>query len=76
MHDTKVFSELKKHYWWEGMRSDIGHWNCSFIICATHNTGRAVHSPLTPTPVTGPFQRVGVDVVKLPKSKKMGIVMQ
>ena len=51
------------------MRSDIGQWSCSRIICATHNTGRAVHSPLTPIPVAGPFQRIGVDVVKLPKSK-------
>ena len=50
------------------MRSDIGQWSHSCIICATHNTGRAVHSPLTPIPVAGPFQRIGVDVVKLPKS--------
>ena len=51
------------------MRSDIGQWSRSCIVCATHNTGRAVHSPLTPIPVAGPFQRIGVDVVKLPKSK-------
>ena len=54
---------------WEGMRSDIGQWSRSCIICATHNTERAVHSPLTPIPVAGPFQRIGVNVVKLPKSK-------
>ena len=47
----------------------VGQWSCSCIICATHNTGRAIHSPLTPIPVAGPFQRIRVDVVKLPKSK-------
>ena len=69
LRDAKVFSELKKHYWWEGMRSDIGQWSRSCIVCATHNPGRAVRTPLTPIPVSGPFQRVGVDVVQLPKTK-------
>ena len=69
LRDTKIFSELKKHYWWEGMRSDIGQWSRSCIVCATHNPGRAVRTPLTPIPMSGPFQRIGVDVVQLPKSK-------
>ena len=69
LRDAKVFSELKKHYWWEGMRSDIGQWSRSCIVCATHNPGRAVRTPLTPIPVSGPFQRIGVDVVQLPKTK-------
>ena len=30
--------------------------------------GRAVRAPLTPIPVTGPFDRVGVDVIQFPRS--------
>ena len=34
----------------------------------TRKAGRAVKPPLTPIPVSGPFDRVGVDVVHFPKS--------
>ena len=30
--------------------------------------GRAIKPPLTPIPVAGPFDRVGVDVIQFPKS--------
>ena len=40
----------------------------SCLVCATHNAGRIPHPPLTPIPVTRPFDRVGVDVVQFPKS--------
>ena len=26
LSDTKVHSELRRHYWWHGMRADITHW--------------------------------------------------
>ena len=39
-------------------------------MCATHSTGRKVRPPLTPIPVSGPFDRVGVDVIQFPKSRK------
>lgn len=35
--------------------------------CATHNAGRAV--PLSPIPVDGPFDRVGVDIIQFPCSR-------
>ena len=34
----------------------------------TRKAGRAVKPPLTPIPVSGPFDHVGVDVVHFPKS--------
>ena len=46
LRDAKVFSELNKHYWWKGMRSNIGQWSRSCIVCATHNPSRAVHGVL------------------------------
>jgi transposase InsO family protein len=38
------------------------------VWCATLSAGRAVHAPLTPILVTGPFDRVGVDVIQFPQS--------
>ena len=34
----------------------------------SHSPGRAAHAPLTPIPVNGPFDRVGVDVIQFPRS--------
>ena len=33
--DAKVYSEIKKHYWWRGMRRDITWWTRGCIVCAT-----------------------------------------
>ena len=68
LRDAKVFSELQRHYWWPGMRSDVRRWSRACLTCATYSTGRAVRPPLTPIPVSGPFERVGVDVIQFPRS--------
>ena len=65
---AKSHGQLSKHYWWPGMRTDIVSWCRGCIVCATRNIGRSVKTPLTPIPVGGPFDRVGVDVIKFPKS--------
>ena len=70
LSDSKVHSELYKHYWWDGMQSDITRWSRACLVCATHNPGRVVRPPLTPIPVSGPFHRVGVDVIQFPRSNK------
>ena len=66
--DAKVHSELRKHYWWSGMHADISCWTKGCLVCATHATRRVVQPPLTPISVAGPFDRVGVDIVQLPRS--------
>ena len=68
LRDAKVHGELSKHYWWPKMRSDISKWCQSCLVCATRYPGRAVHPPLTPIPVEGPFHRVGVDVIQFTTS--------
>jgi len=68
--DAKIYSELQRHYWWPKMRSDINHWNKSCLTCATYGRGRSVRPPLTPIPVSGPFDRVGIDVIQFPRSTK------
>ena len=68
--EAKVYSEMRRHYWWGGMRRDISRWTRGCIVCATRNVGRAVKVPLTPIPVSGPFDRVGVDVIQFPRSRQ------
>lgn len=66
--DAKVYSELRHHYWWQGMRGDVAKWTRGCLVCATRRTGQATHAPLTPLPVGVPFDRIGVDVLQLPRS--------
>ena len=68
LREAKLHSQLAKHYWWPRMRSDITAWCRACLTCATHHVGRAVKPPLTPIPVSGPFDRVGVDVIQFTKS--------
>ena len=60
LSDTK---ELRRH-----MRSDIAKWTRSCLICTSYSTGRKVKLPLTPIPVSGAFDRVGVDVLQYPRT--------
>ena len=68
LRDAKISGELSRHYWWAGMRGDVLHWCRACLTCASRRVGRAAKPPLTPIPVAGPFDRVGVDVVQLPLS--------
>jgi len=69
LREAKIHSELSRHYWWPGMRKDIVTWSKACSTCASRNPGRAVKSPLTPIPVGGAFDRVGVDIIQFPTSK-------
>ena len=70
LRDAKMHSLLSKHYWWPGMRKDICRWCKSCLTCATRHVGPVIRPPLVPIPVSGPFDRLGVDVVQFPKSKR------
>ena len=70
LSDQKVYSELRKHYWWEGMRRDVHQWTRACLTCATYHVGRKVRPPLTPLPVAGAFDCVGVDVLQLPRTRR------
>lgn len=66
--EVKVHSQLSRHYWWDGMRTDISKWCKACLVRATHCPSRPVRVPLTPIPVAGPFDRVGVDIIQFPQS--------
>jgi hypothetical protein len=70
LSDCKVHSQLLRHYWWEGMRKDITNWTRACLVCTTRSAGRAVRPPLSPIPVSGPFDRVGVDVIQFPCTRR------
>ena len=70
LRGAKIHSLLSRHYWWPGMRKDIHYWCRACLTCATRHTGRAIRPPLMPVPVSGPFDRIGVDVVQFPKSSR------
>ena len=42
--------------------------NTAKELLATHSTGRAARPPLTPIPVAGPFDHMGVGVIQFPRS--------
>ena len=50
------------------MRFDIVTWCRSCLICTRRRIGKAEVPPLTPIPVAGSFDRVGVDVIQFTKS--------
>ena len=52
------------------MRSDVSQWSQVCLVCATRNVGQPVKPLLTPIPVGGPFDRIGVDILQLPKSSQ------
>ena len=68
LRDAKIYSQLNRHYWWPGMSQDIVNWCHACFVCATRSVGKPIKPLLTPIPVSGPFDRVGVDVLQLPKS--------
>ena len=56
LRDANVHRELRRHYWWPGIRGDVGRWSKGCLVCASHSAGSAVRPPLTPIPVSGPFE--------------------
>ena len=68
LQEAKIHSELSRYYWWPGMRSDISWWCQACLTCAIRGVSQGVRVPLTPIPVSGPFDRVGMDIIQFPKS--------
>ena len=52
------------------MRRDVSQWTRACLVCATRSTGRLVKPPLTPIPVSGAFDRVGVDIIQFPCTRR------
>ena len=70
LRESKIHSQLSRHYWWPRMRKTITDWCRACLTCATRSPGLPIRPPLTPIPVNGPFDRVGVDVLQLSKTRQ------
>jgi len=68
LRQMKLYSQLQKHCWWPNMRADIRKWCQSCLVCTSHCVGQAEKPPLSPIPVAGPFDCIGVDIIQFPCS--------
>ena len=68
LRDAKIYGQLSKSYWWLGMRKEFIHLCRSCEACASRNVGKLIKPYLTPIPVAGAFDHVGVNVIKFPCS--------
>ncbi len=66
----KTYEKLVTHYYWDGCLGDVKAWVKSCPRCAaTKHPKQHIVAPLVPLPVTGPFDRLGVDCLgPFPKS--------
>ena len=62
---NKMYIKIQVRFYWKGMYSDVEFWCKSCVDCATKKTPKhRPKAPLNPLPaVSGPFDRVAVDVL-------------
>ncbi|CAC5390312.1 Retrovirus-related Pol polyprotein from transposon 297,Retrovirus-related Pol polyprotein from transposon 17.6 [Mytilus coruscus] len=62
---NKMYTKIQDRFYWKGMYSDVEFWCKSCVDCATKKTPKhRPKAPLNPLPaVSGPFDRVAVDVL-------------
>ena len=60
LREVKIHSKLSRHNWWPTIRQDINRWCRASLTCASCNVGKPFKPLLTPIPVGGPFNRLGL----------------
>ena len=66
-----LYGILCQHYYWDGMYADAQAYCRGCLTCAAYQgAGRKSKPPLQPIPVRGPFERVGVDILEMPKTER------
>ena len=67
----RLYNTLVRHWWWDGMFSDVHFFvkNCPECVVVSGGS-RPPRPPLHPIPVQRPFQIWGVDIMELPHTKK------
>ena len=68
LRDAKIHSQLGKAYWWPNMHKDIISWCRTCEVCASRQVEKPIKPYLTPIPMSGAFDQVGVDIIKFPRS--------
>ena len=66
-----IYEKLAKRYWWQGMYIDVYTHCKSCLTCASYRgAGYRTRPPLKPLDVGGPFERIGVDILEMPKTER------
>ena len=66
-----TYGTLSQHYYWDGMYADAQAFCQGCLTCAAYRgAGRRSRPPLQPIPVGGPFERVGVDILEMPRTER------
>ena len=66
-----LYDTLTRSYWWDGMYRDVQRFARGCLTCAARGgTGRRHRAPLHPLPVSGPFERIGVDIMEMPQTER------
>ena len=67
----RLYKSLIRHWWWPRMYTDVLSHCSNCPQCAIVNSsGRVNRPPLSPIPVSHPFQIVGVDIMELPRTDR------
>jgi hypothetical protein len=59
----KTIPEIKKKYYWKNMLKDIEYIIKTCMICLRHQTSATQNHPALALPITGIFDRIGIDCV-------------
>ena len=66
-----LYEKLAKRYWWQGIYADVYSHCKSCLTCASYQgAGHSTRPPLKPLDVVGPFERIGVDILEMPKTER------
>ena len=68
LRDAKTHNQIGKTYRWPNMHKNFSCWCKACKIFASRQVGKPIKPLLTPIPVGGAFDCVGVDVIKFPRS--------
>ncbi len=67
----RLYNTLSRHWWWDGMYSDVYRYCQKCPQCAISTRPGRSHKPLLqPIPVQRVFQIIGVDIMELPTTER------
>ena len=70
LRDAKIYGQIGRTYWWPGMCKEVTQLCRACEKCASRHVGKLIKPPLTPIPVKRPIDRIGIGVIKFPRSAK------
>ena len=69
LRDANIHSQLSKAYWWPTILQDIISWCRACEVCVSRQVGKPIIPYLTPIPMGGAFDWIGVEIIKFPLTR-------